>query len=376
MNAETAMEIGQGMSGNTFLTPLQKDVYLRLLKYIGDNSLNEGDKLPSFKDVAEELGISLKILQTVIPLMSKDGVVKTVPYVGTFVTRKKRMEAEKVKTVENRKGKRIAMILPLAIRGYHPFFSELLRGIREGIDAIEYSVHELNFSNQLVLHDDIKAVPWSENDTIRDLYACEDLSGVICGASIAGRLRADLPGSIPIVAADETDTVPYVAYDWNAELDHAVMRQISEGAHSIWVYGGALDWRPKSLPDGVTVHTTPGVQQDRGLLSSHVRHAFEEAEKFFTSGSEIDGVVVASDFATQGVLDAAVKCGVKVPGRVRFTCIVNRESRLVYPFPLTMQVADGYLKGRRLVDLLKQHILSQSNGLKRVILRCDEEYYG
>lgn len=122
MEAETAIEIGQGMGESTFLTPLQKDVYLRLLKYIGDNSLKEGDKLPSFKELAGEFGVSLKVLQTVIPIMSRDGVVQTVPYVGTFVARKKKTEAskpkgkgtppEKAKPAERRKEKRVALILP------------------------------------------------------------------------------------------------------------------------------------------------------------------------------------------------------------------------------------------------------------------------
>ena len=51
------------INSNALLTPSQRSVYRLLLDYISGNSLKEGDKLPSFKALAEELGVSLKILQ-------------------------------------------------------------------------------------------------------------------------------------------------------------------------------------------------------------------------------------------------------------------------------------------------------------------------
>lgn len=122
MIAETIHEQDQQLNYDMPLTPRQKDVYQLLLNYISEKSLKEGDKLPSFKDIAQELGISLKIIQTVISLMNRDGVVQAVPYVGTFIPRKKKTAAsaaavktflpENSKPVEKRREKRVALILP------------------------------------------------------------------------------------------------------------------------------------------------------------------------------------------------------------------------------------------------------------------------
>lgn len=122
MNAETIYEQDHKLDYNMPLTPRQKDVYQLLLNYISEKSLKDGDKLPSFKDIAEELGISLKIIQKVISLMNRDGVVQAVPYVGTFITRKQKIEKQPADnkaslpgdtiTIENRRVKRVALILP------------------------------------------------------------------------------------------------------------------------------------------------------------------------------------------------------------------------------------------------------------------------
>jgi DNA-binding LacI/PurR family transcriptional regulator len=122
MTTKIINEQDKQLSYDMPLTPRQKDVYQLLLDYISEKSLKEGDKLPSFKDIAQELGISLKIIQTVISLMNRDGVVQAVPYVGTFIPRKKKTAAsaaavktflpENSKPVEKRREKRVALIIP------------------------------------------------------------------------------------------------------------------------------------------------------------------------------------------------------------------------------------------------------------------------
>jgi DNA-binding LacI/PurR family transcriptional regulator len=90
MATEKTYEDERIINSNALLTPGQRSVYQLLLNYISGNSLKEGDKLPSFKALADELGVSLKILQKVISIMSMDGVLQTAPYVGTFVSNGKK----------------------------------------------------------------------------------------------------------------------------------------------------------------------------------------------------------------------------------------------------------------------------------------------
>ncbi len=352
------------------VAPADSELTAALRRQILDGRYRTGDRIPTEAELAREFNISIRSVRSGIDDLVAQNLLVRRQGSGTYVRNGQPRQANG--QIRNT----YAMILPLVIRGYHPFFSELLRGIREGIEALGYAVHGIPFESGPFASLDIGPAPWSEADTLSELSTDRGLRGLICGGSIAGRLRADFPAGFPIVAADENDVVPYVAYDWRAEVDHAVRRQIAAGACNIWVYGGQVDRQAWALlPEGVTVRHAEGVRENGGLLSSHIRHAFEQADAFFSSGAAVDGVVVASDFESQGVLDAAVKCGINVPGKVRFTCIVNRESHLVYPFPLTVQIADGYLKGRRLVDLLHQQATTAHAHPQKVILRCEEAVY-
>jgi len=350
--------------------PVCAELVVKLRNQIAEGLYADGDRIPTEAQLARDYGISVRSVRSGVDELVSEGLLVRRQGSGTYVTNGKprRQAGSRADT--------IAMVLPLRLRGYHPFFSEMLRGIREGIDGCGKQVLELNFGSRRDGREDVEPVNWTRDQSMSELNACRGLAGIICGASVAQELQDGLQQSIPVVAVDPTEAVPFVAYDWFAELDQAVLRQVAAGARYIWVYGSSDDWQPPLVPPHVTVRRSPGTQQDRGLLSAHILHAYEEAKQVFGAWQQLDGVIVGSDFEAQGVLDAATKCRVQAPEKVRFTCIVNRESRLTYPFPLTVQVADGYEKGKRVVKLLRQFTISPSTCARRVILRCDEESHG
>ena len=68
-------------------TPIYEQIYNRILRMISDGELAEGEKLPSIRTLASELGINFNTVKRVFAMLEDEGFIYTVVGSGSFVKR-------------------------------------------------------------------------------------------------------------------------------------------------------------------------------------------------------------------------------------------------------------------------------------------------
>ena len=70
-----------------WMTRRQRDAYEAILEHVARSGLRVGDQLESYAELARRLGVSVTLLQRVVPKLARDGYLSVVRRVGTFVER-------------------------------------------------------------------------------------------------------------------------------------------------------------------------------------------------------------------------------------------------------------------------------------------------
>ncbi|MCC8042356.1 MAG: GntR family transcriptional regulator [Oscillospiraceae bacterium] len=69
-------------------TPIYEQLYKWVVELVMTHRLSRGDKLPSVRDIAKQLGINPNTVSKAFGLLERDGVICTVPGKGSFVSDK------------------------------------------------------------------------------------------------------------------------------------------------------------------------------------------------------------------------------------------------------------------------------------------------
>lgn len=341
---------------------------------IRKGSLKPGSRLPTEAGLAKQFGISVTSVRRGIDILVRERLVERKQGSGTYVL--------DFHAIPRPGGARdtVALGLTLELAVYHPFFSEMTKGIRRQLGVHNWKIHDIPFRSLSTEPHDIKALPADPEAVLTELLRNPEIAGGIFGADLIQKMAPHLPPGFAAVACDPTEAFPYATYDWVYETARGLDLLESQGAKRIWVCGG-------SRPDE---SSGPGRSRKNSrqadvlwyqhavtgsiLLSEITRDAFEAACAVLSTDKKIDGILAGDDFHAQGVLDALSKCGIKAPARVKVVALTNRASRLNLRFPVTTLVADGYLKGTALADLLHERLTAPETAPKRVQLTCSVEY--
>lgn len=83
--------------------PIYKQVKNQIKNAIITNELKEGDKLPSIRVLAHDLGISVITTKSAYEELESDGYVITIPAKGTYVSNKNKslIREEQLQNIEN-----------------------------------------------------------------------------------------------------------------------------------------------------------------------------------------------------------------------------------------------------------------------------------
>jgi DNA-binding LacI/PurR family transcriptional regulator len=336
---------------------------------IRSGDLKPGSKLPTEPELAKQFDISITSVRRGIDILVRERLVERKQGSGTYV-----LDIQSVPR-PGRVRDTVAIAMPLELCVYHPFFSEVTQGLRRQLGVRNWKTYELQFKSHSTAPHDIAALPADPESVLSELLRHDELAGGIFGTSLIEQLAPRLPSGFATVAVDPTDTCPHATYDTEYEINRGLELLERQGAKHIWVCGGTP---PALLPGGrkSTRQAKIAWYRPRGsaLLSEITREAFDAACAALTKDDQIDGVLAGDDYTAQGVLDAISKCGIRVPEKVKVAALVNRASRISMRFPVTTLVADGYLKGIALADLLHEHLISPATAPKRVQLACSVEY--
>lgn len=354
-------------------TARSEPVYGRLVRdvrrAIRDGSVGPGDRLPTEPELADQFGISVTSVRRGLDLLVSEQIIERKQGSGTYVQDKP--------SRPRLSGPRdtVAIGLPLDLCVYHPFFSEVMKGLRRQLGVHGWKTHDVHFRGQVSAPHDIMSLPVDPNAVLDELLRADEIAGGVFGADLTERLMPQFPPGFKAVAVDPTEVCPYVAYGWDVEIERGIDLLERAGARRIWVYGGpepgaAASDRPRNA-DVVRHHDA---EAPSFLLSEITQRAYKAAQSALSADPTIDGVLAGDDYTAQGVLDAISHLRIDVPGKLRVVALVNRASLLRSPHPITTLVADGYLKGTHLADLMHAHLTSPATAPSRLELSCTVSY--
>lgn len=337
-------------------------------RQLRQGQLATGDRLPTEAELAKSFGISIRSVREGVDQLVNEGLVGRRQGSGTYV--REAATAAPLTEEVPRGGDTVAILLPLAVRGYHPFFSEVWRGVRERLASRGYSAWNFDFEREGLSWGDVHSVPMDERAVVDKLLAHSSLAGVVTGGDPATHLRPLLPAALPMVAMNVNRACPYVCYDWDAEYGRAVRHLRRNGCRYIWC---CLERGGDAVAlEGVEIGAVNNYRTVTELTTAACEMAMERLGR-----GGCDGVVAGSDFIAQGVLDAATRLGLRREETPRFVCFVNRESRLSTALPITTFVADGRRNGWALAELLHAQLHYPQRHPGSVTLACDiEDFVG
>lgn len=79
--------------------PIYEQLYRRVVELVMKKQLKPGDKLPSVRELAKQLGVNPNTVSKAFGLLERDGVICTTPGRGSFVSEKnKNIVIQKAKT--------------------------------------------------------------------------------------------------------------------------------------------------------------------------------------------------------------------------------------------------------------------------------------
>ena len=339
--------------------------------------LGIGDCLPSEATLAADYGISINSVRRGIDILIEDGIVERRHGSGMYV---QGIPAPTVQPLVRRDT--VAVYFDHKLYSYHPFWSEMRRGVREGLARFGWKVLDLEeFAPKTAFERAYPDIPpadheliWVERKYMTDFLAShQELAGGIFGYSTVCAFARELEGRMPFVVPTHNDKYPFVDMDIAGETVRAVQEILRMGSRRILVIGAKtaeaeaaarkaahmLDCAP---PEKVVGATT----QYASTYSRYITESHALTQQLLKEHADIDGVVVTSDFEAQGAFDALAEARrLDMPA----VAIVNLESRLHTPLPYTAIVLDGRQKGVMLAELLQQYIATPESAAAHLWLR-------
>lgn len=351
--------------------PAHSRMITELREAIRNGTLADDSRLPTEQELAGHYGISVTSVRRGVNLLIGERLVVRKQGSGTYVLPSR--------DVHRPTGARdtVALAMPLELCVYHPFFSEVFKGIRRQIASLGWKLHDIHFhTGDSGIPHDIGSLPSDPETVLHEFLGNSDIAGGIFGADLYNALAPRLPEGLAAVATDATDKCPYVAYDWAYETLRGIGILERMGAKRVWVCNGAFAGNkpPDRAADRVELVCHNRRKHTPLLLSEVTRDAYDATLAALGKGHRFDGVLVGDDFSAQGVLDALSRLGLKVPGQVKVVAMINRTSRLNMSIPVTTLVADGYQKGVALADLLNARLLSPATAPGYVEMSCCVEH--
>jgi DNA-binding LacI/PurR family transcriptional regulator len=331
-----------------------------LLAALRSGTLAVGDRLPTEQQLSARYGISVTSVRKGIDRLVALRLVTRRQGSGTYVTARPPAQPPVQRTT-------VLIGWEWNYTVYHPYFSELLRGLHDELAGRGWQVGDLIKSpGEASPREGVGALAVYRHVSAHLLSAVlagrDEVAGLIVSTAIANLLEPHLPAGLPLVNLGPHPRLPFAGYDWRHEASRAVQAVLETGAREVAVFSG---YPPAMLAEAVQracravgsnaavrVHALPGSH----VVSTVMRQAAEAARAALAPGQpRPDGLVITDDFASQGVLDVLAELG-GIAAPLPIACLVSRLSRLQTPFPLMRLVADGYAEGRAAAELLDRQV--------------------
>lgn len=343
-----------------------------MVRDISSGTLSRNAKVPSEQELARQYGISVTAVRRGMEVMVREGFLSRRRGSGTYVNSAARTPTQdRADTI---------VICRVAIHtASHPYYGYIYPALYARLAKLGFRVQECEPDVDV---SDTPSVDYHNIDPGQLTALMENdsaVAGLVLHRPSDEVTAVALQSSRPCVAVGQTPGLPFVDYDWDGEFIRAIGVALNAGARRVW----AIDSMPyrddahatlaaKALAKGagkavVEIHHNP----PSSVYSQIVYDACQATRAMLRAdGAPFDGIVVASDFHAQGVLDALTEAGFTPDRCPTLVVLVNQKSLIHSNLPFTALVADGAATGRAVADLLQQQINSPRQAPAHVFLSC------
>lgn len=337
-------------------SPLAAQLATQVEWLIARGELQEGDKLPPIRELADSLEINFNTVRAAYKRLEADGLVVPRRGLGTTVQRYRRQQHR----LDHRSARTFAIgvIIPTHLEFYAPF-----------LNALEsYSTDPSLLFICVAQQDPLRGLGYL------DQLVAKDVDGIVVAGAMVPR-DVDVSGLPPIVFADFPGASgPSVLFDHERASALAVTHLIEHGHHRIGFIAPPRDFPPVG-PKYVGYEralTRAGLAHRKELVDVTRDFAVESgqtaATRLLTRADRPTAIAAASDSLAVGVLRAARQLGIRVPDDLALVGNDGIASSADTAPPLTTVLAPADQLGKRTIDMLEQLIAGRDMDASTVTL--------
>lgn len=337
-------------------SPLAAQLAAQVAWLIARGELQEGDKLPPIRGLADSLDINFNTVRAAYKRLEADGLVVPRRGLGTTVRRYRR--ENRARDHGNVRTFAIGVIIPTHLEFYAPFLNALESASTDPsllfiCVAQQNPLRGLGYLDQLV---------------------AKNVDGIVIAGAMVPR-DIDVSYLPPLVFADFPGAPgPSVLFDHERASDLAVTHLIEHGHRRIGFIAP-----PRELPPATPKYvgyeralTRAGLAYHEELVENTPDFAVESgqcaATRFLTRADRPSAIAAASDSLAIGALRAARQLGMRVPDDFALVGNDDIASSADTAPPLTTVVAPADQLGMRTIEMLEQLIAGRPLGRSTVTL--------
>lgn len=346
-----------------------------LVRDISSGTFKRHERLPSEQEFSRKYGISVTAVRRGMEVLVREGFVSRRRGSGTYVDGAgpvaPAVRADTVLICRN-------VLHPPS----HPYYGHIYPRLYARLAELGLAVADLVGPNTGYNSTQTEFSNIEASQIAPYLAAHSEIAGAILHRMSDEATAVLLARGLPCVAIGAHPTVPCVDYDWSAEFARAMGMALKAGARRIWALGAEsadkdadLIRIAKAMANGAA-NASVVVHRNRisPIYSQTTYDACEATRTMLRSNDDRpDGIVIASDFHAQGVLDALAEAGTTPARCPVIVSLVNKESRIHTNLPFTALVSDGAALGMAAAELLHRWITDPRRAPGSVTLSCAVE---
>jgi len=326
---------------------------------IASGKLKPGDRLPTIRELAKQLGIHMHTIRQTYHSLEDDGLVETRPSRGTRVLSLdlKRLSAQKPAHPSHT----IGVLIP----SMNPFYDSFLDGLEE---TARHATYLLTIS---FTRDNVELT-----HQLSQQMLAKNVDGLIVASPVADVLDGNNPPkSTPVVYVDAPQfTSNVILHDLENSGFTAASHLIEHGHRRIGLITAPLSWPNfyQAYQGYQRALTTSNLDLDPALVIEApvftLESGYQSAVQMFALKKPTTAIFVSGDLLAAGAIRAIKDSGRRVPEDIAIVSKDNIELASLIDPPLTTVASPTYQMGVEAMNMLIRLIAGKRLDKKRIVM--------
>jgi DNA-binding LacI/PurR family transcriptional regulator len=344
--------------------PLFAQIRQQINWLIASGKLKPGDRLPTIRELAEQIGVHMHTVRQAYHSLEDDGLVETRPSRGTRV---KPFELDKLVTTESASPSHTIGVL---IPNIYTFYDSFISGVEEIARRSGYMIIVC------ITRDSAELTRQSAQQLI-----AKKVDGIVAASPVADVFKRSIPASSdgpPIVYVDspqfpthsillDLEAAGFLATDHLIEHGHKRIGMIT--APLTWpnFYDAYRGYERALTASNLTIEPDSVIETPAYSLED----GYQAGLRLLALNKPPKAIFVSGDLMAAGVIRALKENGKRIPQDFAITSKDNVELAALIDPPLTTVNLPSYQMGVEAVNMLMKLIAGKRLDKKRLVLESE-----